>query len=82
MSKFIPISGFKWIDPKKFDWNNYTRNGSKEYFLEVAAEYPKELHELHNDYILTPDKIEIKIEMLSVLKIADLYNILLVMLKN
>ena len=58
------------------------RNGSKEYFLEVASEYPKELHELHNDYILTPDKIEIKREMLSVLKIADLYNILLVMLKN
>ena len=40
-------------------------------------EYPKELHELHNDYPLAPDKIEIKRDMLSkyYLKIADLYNI-------
>ena len=31
-------------------------------------EYPKELHELHNDYPLAQDKIEIKIEMLPNLK--------------
>ena len=38
--------------------------------------YPKELHELHNEYPLTPDKIEVKRGMLSnyQLKIADLYN--------
>ena len=37
----------------------------------------KNLHELRNDYLLAPDKIEIKREMLSEyqLKIADLYNI-------
>ena len=37
----------------------------------------KNLHELSNDYLLAPDKIEIKREMLSEyqLKIADLYNI-------
>ena len=36
-----------------------------------------ELRELHSDYPLAPDKIEIKREMLSEyqLKIADLYNI-------
>ena len=47
--------------------------------LETDLEYPKELHELHNDYPLAPDKIEIKREMLSEyqLKIADLYNILI-----
>ena len=40
-------------------------------------EYPKELRELHNDYPLASDKIDIKREMLSEyqLKIADLYNI-------
>ena len=40
-------------------------------------EYPKELCELHNDYSLAPDKIEIKREMLSnyQIKIADFYNI-------
>ena len=46
-------------------------------FLEVDLEYPKELHQLHNDYPLAPDKIEIKEEMLSnyQLQIADFYNI-------
>ena len=46
-------------------------------FLEVDLEYPKELHQLHNDYPLAPDKIEIKEEMLSnyQLHIGDFYNI-------
>ena len=29
MSKFLPTSGFKWIDPNKFDLNKYTSNSSK-----------------------------------------------------
>ena len=29
MSKFLPTSGFKWIDPKEFDLNKYTSNSSK-----------------------------------------------------
>ena len=46
-------------------------------FLEVDLEYPKELHQLHNDYPLAPDKLEIKEEMLSnyQLHIGDFYNI-------
>ena len=57
--------------------NKYTSNSSKECVLEVDLEYPRELRELHNDYPLSPDKIEIKREMLSdyQVKIADLYNI-------
>ena len=76
MSKFLPASGFKWIDPKEVDLNKYTSKSSKGCFLEVDLEYPKELQVLHNDYPLAPDKIEIKREMLSEyqLKIADLYN--------
>ena len=49
ISKFLPTSGFKWIDPKEFDLNKYTDNSSKGCVLEVILEYPKELHELHND---------------------------------
>ena len=77
LSKFSPISGFKWIYPKEFDLNKYTSNSSKVYVLEVDLEYIKESRELHNDYPLAPDKIEIKREMLSEyqLKIANLYNI-------
>ena len=57
--------------------NKYTSNNFKGCVLEVDLEYPKELRELHNDFPLTPDKIEIKREILYEyqLKIADLYNI-------
>ena len=77
MSKFLPISGFKWIDSKEFDLNKYTSNGSKRCVLEVGVEYLKKLQELHNDHPLAPHKIEIKGEMVSEyqLKIAGLYNI-------
>ena len=84
MSKFLPADGFKWIDIKEFDMCRYTRNSSKGCILEVGLEYPKELRELHNDYPLAPDTIEIKKEMLSSyqLKIADLYNIPIGNVKN
>ena len=64
--------------------NKYTSNSSKRCILEVDLEYPKKLRELHNDYSLAPDKIEIKREMLSnyQLKNADLYNILIGNVKN
>ena len=47
---------------KEFDLNKYTSNSSKGCVIEVNLEYPKGLRELHNDYPLAPDKIEIKIE--------------------
>ena len=65
MSNFLPTGGFKWIDTKEFDLNKYTSNSLKGCVLEVDLEYPKALRELHNDYPLAPDKIEIKREMLS-----------------
>ena len=54
-----------------------TRSGSKVCVLEVILEYTKELHELHNDYLLASDKVEIIKQMLSrcQLKIVDFYSI-------
>ena len=48
--------------------NKYTGISAKGYVLEV---------ELHSDYSLVPDKVEIKGDMLSEYKlnIADLYNV-------
>ena len=47
------------------------------YFLEVDLEYPDELHELHNDYPLAPEKRAVSSDMLSnyCKKIADKYEI-------
>ena len=56
--------------------NKHTSNSCKRCVLEVDLEHLKELWELHSDYPLAQDKIEIKRELLSEyqLKIADLYN--------
>ena len=84
MSKFLPTSGFKWIDPKQFDINKYTSNSLNGCILKVDLEYPKQVMELHNDYPLAPDKIEIRRKMLSgyQLKISDLFYIPIGKVKN
>ena len=63
MSTFLPATGCKWLDPKKFDLNKYPSNSSKGCVLKVNLEYPKELGEIHKNYPLAPDII--KREMLS-----------------
>ena len=47
------------------------------YFLEVDLQYPDELHELHNDFLLALEKIAVSSDMLSKYckKIADEYEI-------
>ena len=77
MSTFHHTCGLKQIHPKEFDLNNCTRNRSKRCVLKVDLEYPKELRELHNDYLLAPDKMKIKREMWTDYqsKIADFFNI-------
>ena len=72
LSKIFPNGGFKQIDPAQFNLKN-----TPAIVLEVDLEYLKELCELHIDYHLAPDKIEIKRETLSdyQLNIPDFCNI-------
>ena len=68
MSQYLLYGGFKWLNQKeidKFDVNSISENSSNGYILEVDLEYPNELHQLHNDYPLTPEKLEISNDMLS-----------------
>ena len=52
MSMKLPTSGFKWMNKYELNlWEKYPC------ILEVDLEYPKELHDLHNDYPLAPEKI-------------------------
>ena len=53
------------------------KDSSTGYILEVDLEYPKKLHDIHNDYPLAPEKINIPKEWLSkyCLKIANAHNI-------
>ena len=77
ISKFLPASGFKWINPEWFGSNKYTSNSLRICVLKVDLEYLKELRKLQNDYPPFPDKKEIKREIKSEyqLKIDDLCNI-------
>ena len=53
------------------------KNSSNGYVLEVDLDYPQELHDIHNDYSLAPEKINIPKEWLSdyCIKIANVHNI-------
>ena len=68
MSQYLPTGGFKWLSQKQIDKINlgtYTDDSKKGLILEVDLEYPTELHDLHNDYPLGPEKIKVTNEMLS-----------------
>ena len=45
--------------------NSISENNSIGYILEADLGYPSELHKLHNDYPLAPEKLEISQNMLS-----------------
>jgi len=54
MSQPLPVSGFKWMEEKDLDnWKEFPC------ILEVDLEYPKKLHDLHNDYPLAPERITV-----------------------
>ena len=78
MSGYLPYGGFKWLkNVDGFDVNSISEKSPIGYILEVDLEYPDELHVLHNDYPLAPEKLAIPYDMLSdyCKKIADEYGI-------
>ena len=77
MSQYLPTGGFKWLDEQLiFLDDDYTETSDKGLILEVDLEYPDELHDLHNDYPLAPEKLKVGKDMLSdyCKKIADKFN--------
>ena len=61
----------------KIDLAKYKENGRKGLISEVDLEYLRELHSLHNDYPVTPEKLNVSNNMLSgyCKKIAEKCNI-------
>ena len=53
MSKQLPMSVLKWMtDDELDDWEHLSC------ILEVDVEYPEDLHNLHNDYHLAPERVK------------------------
>ena len=54
MSKSLSTSGFEWMtDDEIDDWKH------RSCILDVDLEYPEDLQNLHNDYPLAPERVEI-----------------------
>ena len=60
MLKPLPVGDFKWMSPLELEtWKDFPC------ILEVDLEYPEKLHDLHNDYPLAPERLQInKVEKL------------------
>ena len=76
MSEPLPYGGFRWLED--FPENKMLpKVEGKGRFYEVDLEYPKELHDLHNDYPCAPESMHITNDMLSEYchELKDQFNI-------
>ena len=67
MSQYLRTGNFKWMTDKEISKTNlekYELDGKEGLILEVDLEYPKELHDLHNDYPIAPEKVKVSNDML------------------
>ena len=49
----LPVGNFEWMsDSELKNWKNHPS------VLEVDLEYPEDLHDLHNDYPLAPERLK------------------------
>ena len=62
ISQPLPTGRFKWL--KEDTWDDIFKD-KEGYFIECDLEYPKELHYLHNDYPLAPEKLIVQDDWLS-----------------
>ena len=62
MSQKLPYKNFRWVNEKKLvglDPYLLDADGDTGYILQVDLEYLKDLHDLHNDYPLAPENMNI-----------------------
>ena len=78
MNEYLPYCGFECLENiDNFDIMSINDKSPIGYFLEVHLDSPEELHELHNDFPLAPEKLTVSSDMLSKYckKIGDEYEI-------
>ena len=68
MYQALPVHGFRWLEKEEFEHvniNSVSDDSEDGYILEVDIDYPPELHDLHNEYPLAPEKMKVRENMLS-----------------
>ena len=78
MSEYRSYEKFEWLENiDEFDVMSINKKSEIRYIFEVDLEYPKELHELRNDYPLAPEKLAVSSDMSSTFckNIANEYEI-------
>ena len=78
MSEYLTYGEFEWLkNVDELDVMSIDKKGDAGHILEVDLKYSNELHELHNDYPLAPEKITVTNDILSnyCKSIADKYEI-------
>ena len=80
MIQDLLYSSFKFLSDKEiksFNLDSISENSQIGYISEAGLEYCWDLHDLHNDHFLSPEKIEVSHDRLSKYckEIVDWYNI-------
>ena len=78
MSEYLPYGEFEWLkNVDELDVMSINEKSDTGYFLEADLKYPHELHKLHNDYPLAPERLAATNDMLSKYckEIANKYDI-------
>ena len=68
MSQTLPTDGFYWLVKEEWEdikWIEQTEEQDIGYIIECDLEYPKELHNSHNDYPLAPERMDVAYTLTS-----------------
>ena len=68
MSQYLPFRGFHWLKAKEWkeiDWTAQQDAQPLGYFIECDLLYDKSFHDMHNDYPLAPERIQMNYERLN-----------------
>ncbi|GBM76236.1 hypothetical protein AVEN_105418-1 [Araneus ventricosus] len=68
MSQPLSVSEFEWVSTEEISLHKICQHpddATTGYILEVDMEYPVELHDLHNSYLLAPKRMIIIPDKLS-----------------
>ena len=59
LCKPLPIRKFRWLTPEEISEMMNDHSNTKFCTLKVDLEYPKKLHDTHNDYPLAPESVTV-----------------------